>query len=71
MLYLQLIIFSVVGDVFVDSDDFKIKPAQSFRGAHRDWMCVFVYIDEYLYVYKYICLYLISKKRYLSFQSSR
>jgi hypothetical protein len=71
VLYLRLIIFLVVGDVFIDSDDLKIKPAQFFGGAHRDWMCVCIYIDEYLYVYEYIRLYCISKKNYLSLQSSR
>jgi hypothetical protein len=42
----------VRGDVLVDSDallvtdlvNLKIKPAQSFRGAHRDMVCVRVFI---------------------------
>jgi hypothetical protein len=48
VLYLRLNILSVGGDATVDSEvllvtDFvnlKIKPAQSFRGAHRDKVCV-------------------------------
>jgi hypothetical protein len=48
VLYLQLIIFLVGGDVPVNSDallvtnfmNLKIKPAQSFKCAHRDSMCV-------------------------------
>jgi hypothetical protein len=50
---LRLIIFSVGDDVPVDSEsllltDFmnlKIKSAQSFRNAHRDRMCVYVFIE--------------------------
>jgi hypothetical protein len=52
MLHLRLIILSVGGDISVDSDtllvtDFvnlKIKPAQSFRGAHRSRVCMRVFI---------------------------
>jgi hypothetical protein len=52
VLYLRLIILSVGGDVPVDSEallvtDFmnlKIKPAQSFRCAHRGRVCVYVFI---------------------------
>jgi hypothetical protein len=52
MLHLQLIIFSVRGDVPVDSDallvtDFvnlKIKPAQSFKDAHKGRVCMRVFI---------------------------
>jgi hypothetical protein len=52
VLYLQLIIFSVKGDVPVDNEtllvtDFvnlKIKPIQSFRGAHKDRVYVRVFI---------------------------
>jgi hypothetical protein len=52
VLYLQLIILSVGGDVPIDSElllvtDFvnlKIKLAQSFRGAHRGMMCMCVFI---------------------------
>jgi hypothetical protein len=53
VLYLRLIILSVGGDVPVDSEallvtDFmnlKIKPAQSFRCAHRGRVCVRVFIE--------------------------
>jgi hypothetical protein len=56
-------------DVSVDSEillmiDFvnlKIKPTQSFRGAHRDRVCVHKYGCSY--VYEYLCLYCVSKKR--------
>jgi hypothetical protein len=52
VLYLRLIILSVKGDVLVDNDVFlvidfinlKIKPAQSFGGAHRDKVCVHIFI---------------------------
>jgi hypothetical protein len=62
----------VGGDVPVDSDallvtDFmnlKIKSTQSFRGVHRDRMCmrVFIHRGECSYVYEYLCLYCVSKK---------
>jgi hypothetical protein len=52
MLYLWLIILLVGGDIFVDSEtflmtdfmNFKIKPVQSFRYAHKDIMYVHVFI---------------------------
>jgi hypothetical protein len=58
-------------DVSVDSEillmiDFvnlKIKPTQSFRGAHRDRVCVCVHKYGCSYVYEYLCLYCVSKKR--------
>jgi hypothetical protein len=63
----------VEGDVPVNSDallvtDFmnlKIKPAQSFRGAHRGRVCVRVCVHrgECSYVYEYLHLYCVSKKR--------
>jgi hypothetical protein len=54
VLHLRLIILLVGGDVPVDSDtllvtDFvnlKIKPAQSFRGAHRGRVCARVHRSE-------------------------
>jgi hypothetical protein len=62
----------VRGDVPVDSDtllvtDFvnlKIKSAQFFRDAHRDKMCVrvFIGVSAHTYVYEYLHLYCISKK---------
>jgi hypothetical protein len=53
VLYLRLIIFLVGGDVLIDNEAFlmtgfvnlKIKPIQSFRDAHRDRMCVRVFIE--------------------------
>jgi glucan phosphoethanolaminetransferase (alkaline phosphatase superfamily) len=53
VLYLQLIILSVEGDISVDSEallvtDFinlKIKLAQSFRVAHMGRVCVHVFIE--------------------------
>jgi hypothetical protein len=68
MLHLRLIILSVRGDVLIDSEtplvtDFmnlKIKSAQSFRGAHRDRVCVCVHRGECSYTYKYLRLYHVS-----------
>jgi hypothetical protein len=68
MLHLRLIILSVRGDVLIDSEtplvtDFmnlKIKSAQSFRGAHRDRVCVYVHRGECSYTYKYLRLYHVS-----------
>jgi hypothetical protein len=71
MLYLRIIIFSVGDDVFVDSETFlvtdfvnlKIKSAQFFRDAHRDRLCVHVFIRvSGSYVYDYICLNCVSNK---------
>jgi hypothetical protein len=53
VLYLRLIIFLVRDDVSVDSEtllvtDFvnlKIKPTQSFKGAHSDRVCVHIFIE--------------------------
>jgi hypothetical protein len=62
----------VGGDVPVDSEAFlvidfvnlKIKPTQSFKGAHRDRVRVLcVHRDEYSYIYKYLCLYCVSQKK--------
>jgi hypothetical protein len=58
----------VGGDASFDSEtllvtDFvnlKIKPTQSFGCVHRGRVCV--HMDEYSYVYEYICLYCVSKK---------
>jgi hypothetical protein len=52
VLYLRLIILSLGDDVLVDSEmllvtDFvnlKIKPAQYFEGAHKDRVCVRIFI---------------------------
>jgi hypothetical protein len=61
----------VKDDVPVDSEtllvtDFvslKIKPAQSFGCADRDRVCVYVHRDERSYVYEYLHLYRVSKRR--------
>jgi hypothetical protein len=71
VLYLQLIILSVEGDVPVDNKsllvtDFvnlNIKSTQSFRGAHRGRVCVCIYRGECSYVYEYLRLYCVSKKK--------
>jgi hypothetical protein len=52
VLYLRLIILLDRGDVPVDNEtllvtdfvNFKIKPAQSFEDAHKDSLCVRVFI---------------------------
>jgi hypothetical protein len=64
VVYLQLIILSVVYDVPVRSEtllmtDFvnlKIKSVQSFEYAHRDWMCVRVFIRMSACTYMSICI---------------
>jgi hypothetical protein len=69
VLHLWLIILSVEGDVSVESEallvtDFmnlKIKSVQSFKNAHKSKMCV--YVSECSYIYKYLYLYHILKKR--------
>jgi hypothetical protein len=71
VLYLRLIIFSVGGDIPVDSEalfvtDFmnlKIKPAQSFGGAHRDIVCVRVFIEvsDHTYMSIYVCTMFLKK----------
>jgi hypothetical protein len=62
----------VGGDVPVDSEtvrvtDFvnlKINPAQFFRCAHMNMVCmrVCIYRSECSYMYEYLCLYCVSKK---------
>jgi hypothetical protein len=67
VLYLQLIIFLVGGDISVDSKtllviDFinlKIKSVQSFRYAYKGRVNVRV-LDECSYMYEYLYLYCIS-----------
>jgi hypothetical protein len=64
VLYLRLIILSVGGDVSIDSKmtlvtDFinlKIKPAQSFRCAHRGRVCVHVFIGVSAHTCMSICV---------------
>jgi hypothetical protein len=74
VLYLRLIILSVGGDVPVDSEtllvtDFmnlKIKPAQSFEGAHRGRVCVRVFIGVSARACMNICVYTVFPKKDLS-----
>jgi hypothetical protein len=71
VLHLRLVILSVGGDVFVDSEmllmtDFvnlKIKPTQSFRGAHRGRVCVRVFIgmSTHTYMSIYVCTVFLKK----------
>jgi hypothetical protein len=71
VLYLWLIILSVGGDVLVESFlvtdfmNFNIKSVQSFKDAHRLDVRTCVYINECLYVYKYLCLCCVFKKVYI------
>jgi hypothetical protein len=45
-----------------DFVNLKIKPAQSFKCARRDRVCICVFIeDEYSFVYEYLCLYCVLK----------
>jgi hypothetical protein len=61
----------VGGDIHIDSDallvtnfvNLKIKSAQSFGGAYRGRVCVCVHRGECSYVYKYLYLSCVSKKR--------
>jgi hypothetical protein len=58
-LYLWLIILSVRDDVSIDNEallmtdlvNLKIKPAQSFRCAHKGRVCVHMFIEVYLRLY--------------------
>jgi hypothetical protein len=71
MLYLWVIILSVGGDVSVNSEtilvtdsvNLKIKPAQSFRGDHRDrvHMCVFIRVNARTRMN--ICIYTVFLKK--------
>jgi hypothetical protein len=64
MLHLRLIILSVGGDVPVDSETFlvtdfvnlKIKSAQSYEGAHRGRVCVYVFIGISTRTHMSICV---------------
>jgi hypothetical protein len=46
----------------IDFVNLKIKSDQSFRGAYRSMIYVHMF-DEWLYVYEYLCLYCVSKKK--------
>jgi hypothetical protein len=69
MLYLRLIILSVGSDVLIDSEtllvtDFvnlKIKSAQSFKCAHRDRVCVRVFIRVNVCICICICTVFLKK----------
>jgi hypothetical protein len=71
VLYLRLIILSVGGDVPIDSETFlvtdfvnlKIKPHQSFRGAHKDRVCVYVFIGMSAHMCMNICVYTVFLKK--------
>jgi hypothetical protein len=66
VLYLRLIILLLVVDIPVDNVSFlvidsvnlKIKPTQSFVCAHRDIVCVYMFIEMITdsYVYEYVCM---------------
>jgi hypothetical protein len=66
--------FLVKDGVSVDSDvllvtDFvnlKIEPTQSFRDAHRDKMCIYVFIGVSVYSYINTYVYTVFKKRMIS-----
>jgi hypothetical protein len=72
VLYLRLIIFLVGDDVFIDSEtllvtDFvnlKIKPAQSFRGTHRDtiYVHIFIGVNVHTCMNIYVCTIFLTKK---------
>jgi hypothetical protein len=74
MLHLRLIILSVGADVPVDSEaflvidfiNFKIKPTQSFKGAHRGRMCVRVFIGVSAHTCMSICICIVFLKKDLS-----
>jgi hypothetical protein len=64
VLYLQLIILSVVGDVLIDSEAFlitdfvnlKIKSTQSFGDGHKDRVCIYMFIGVSVYTCMKICV---------------
>jgi hypothetical protein len=74
VLYLQLIILSVGGDVPIDNEtilvtDFvnhKIKSAQSFEGAHRNRMYVCVHRGECSLILFYTIFIFLKKELSLS-----
>jgi hypothetical protein len=69
VLYLQLIILSVEDDVdseailMTDFVNLKIKLTQSFRGAHRGSMCVYMFIgvDARTCMSIYVCTVFLKK----------
>jgi hypothetical protein len=77
MLYLQLIIFLVGDDVSIDNKTFlvtdfvnlKIKSVQSFRNAHKNKVCVRVFIRVCVHICMniYVCTMLLKKEWWSSF----
>jgi hypothetical protein len=73
MLHLRLIIFSVRGDASVDSEtllvtnfmNLKIKLGQSFERAHRDRVCMRVFIGVSARTCISICVYTVFLKNKL------
>jgi hypothetical protein len=67
MLYLQLIIFLVGGDVIINNETFlmidfinlKIKLALSFKNAHKNMIYVYIFIKVSAHTYIIICVYTI------------
>jgi hypothetical protein len=53
---------STVKLLMTDFVNHKIKSIQSFRCAHRGMVCICIHRSECSYVYKYLCLYCVSKK---------
>jgi hypothetical protein len=59
-------------DVLVDSETFlitdfvnlKIKPVQSFRGGHRDKLCVCIFIEISTHICINIYIYIMFLKKY-------
>jgi hypothetical protein len=45
-------------ELFLVTDfmNFKIKSAQSLKDAHNNRVCIYVYMSECYYVYKYLYL---------------
>jgi hypothetical protein len=58
-------------NVLIDSEtlfvtnfvNLKIKPTQSFRGVHRDRMCVYVFIGVSAHTCMSICIYTVFLKK--------
>jgi hypothetical protein len=77
VLHLRLIILSVGGDVPIDSEallvtdfvNFKIKPTQSFEGAHRGRVCVRVFIGVSARTCMSICVCTVFVKKVLQVMS--
>jgi hypothetical protein len=67
MLYLQLIIFLVGGDVIINNETFlmidfmnlKIKLAPSFKSAHKNMIYIYMFIKVSAHTYIIICIYTI------------